>query len=81
MAHLPIRVLLSGKINDILNFACKWIELENTILSEINPEQQELTPFWFYDFALFLSNFDIDIRMKQVVTKTEMPFLFSLGIL
>ena len=35
VAHLHIRVLLSSKkYNDFLNFACKWVELENTLLSE-----------------------------------------------
>ena len=34
--YIHIRVLLSGKKNnDILNFACKWMEIENTTLSEI----------------------------------------------
>ena len=32
--YIHIRVLLGGKNNDILNFAFKWIEIENTILSE-----------------------------------------------
>ena len=34
VAHLHITVLLSSKNNDILNFACKWMELENIILSD-----------------------------------------------
>ena len=34
--YIHIRVLLSGKKNNnILNFACKWMEIENTILSEV----------------------------------------------
>ena len=44
VAHLHIRVLLSGKKknkNDILNFACKWMELENTILSEVTQMQND----------------------------------------
>ena len=35
VAHIYFRVLLRGKTNDILNVACKWMEIENTILSEI----------------------------------------------
>ena len=31
-----------GKKNsDILNFACKWIELENTVLSEVTQTQKD----------------------------------------
>ena len=33
--HLHNGVLLSGKNNDILKFACKWMELEKDILSEV----------------------------------------------
>ena len=40
MAHLHIRVLLSDKINDIFNFACKWIEKQNTKLNEIIQTQK-----------------------------------------
>ena len=29
------------KSNDILNFACKWIEIENTVLSEITQTQKD----------------------------------------
>ena len=29
------------KNNDILNFACKWMEIENTILSEITQTQKD----------------------------------------
>ena len=29
------------KNNDILNFACKWIETENTLLSEITQTQKD----------------------------------------
>ena len=41
--HIHIRVLFSGKktINDILNFAGKWMETENTLLSEITQTQKE----------------------------------------
>ena len=44
VAHLHIRVLLSGKKknNDILNFAYKWVEIENTILSEISPKKMNM---------------------------------------
>ena len=31
----------AGKYNDILNFAGKWIELENIILSEITQTQKD----------------------------------------
>ena len=41
MAHLHIRILLSGKKINILSFACKWIELENTILSEVTQTQKD----------------------------------------
>ena len=29
------------KNNDILNFACKWMEIENTILSEVTQTQKD----------------------------------------
>ena len=29
------------KSNDILNFACKWMEIENTLLSEITQTQKD----------------------------------------
>ena len=41
--YIHIRVLLSGKKkkpSDILNFASKWMEIENTILSEITQTQK-----------------------------------------
>ena len=48
VAHLHIKVLLSSKNknkkiknNDILNFACKWIEIENALLSEVTQTQKE----------------------------------------
>ena len=37
------------KNNDILNFVCKWMELENTILSEITQSQiyeYGINSFW-----------------------------------
>ena len=40
MIHLYKGVLLSSKNNDILKFACKWIELEKNILSEITQTQK-----------------------------------------
>ena len=36
---IHIRVLLSGKNNDTLNFACKWMEIENSLLSEVTQTQ------------------------------------------
>ena len=30
------------KKNGILNFACKWMELENTILSEVTQTQKDV---------------------------------------
>ena len=39
--HIHIRVLLSGKYNDILNFACKWMDIENALLSEVSQTQKE----------------------------------------
>ena len=42
VAHLHIRVILSGKKkNDILNFACKLMEIENTLLIEVTQTQKE----------------------------------------
>ena len=42
VAHLHIRVILRGKKNnDILNFASKWIELENIILSKVTHTQKD----------------------------------------
>ena len=41
VAQLHIRVLLSLKKSDILNFTCKCIELENTILSEKTQTQKD----------------------------------------
>ena len=29
------------KNNDVLNFACKWMEIENTLLSEVTQTQKE----------------------------------------
>ena len=40
MVHLHNGVLLSGKKNDILKFACKWMKLEKTILSEVTQTQK-----------------------------------------
>ena len=42
VAHLHIRVhyISVVKNNDILNFACKWMKLENTILSEETQTQK-----------------------------------------
>ena len=31
----------AAKNNDILNFACKWMEIENTLLSEITQTQRD----------------------------------------
>ena len=39
--HIHIRVLLGVKNNDILNFACKWMEIENALLSEVTQTQKE----------------------------------------
>ena len=41
MAHIHFRVLFRVKNNNILNFACKWMEIENTFLSEITQTQKE----------------------------------------
>ena len=38
--HVCIRVLLCGKSNDILNIACKWMEIENALLSELTQTQK-----------------------------------------
>ena len=50
--YIHIRVLLSSKNNDILNFACKWIEKEITILSEITQTQKDE-----YGMYLLISGF------------------------
>ena len=40
--YIHIRVLLSAKKNnDILNFACKWMDIENALLSEVTQTQKE----------------------------------------
>ena len=39
--HIYIRVLHSVKNNDILNFACKWMDIENALLSEVSQTQKE----------------------------------------
>ena len=43
VAHLHIRVLYYSMVkdNDILKFACKWMELENTILNEVTQTQKD----------------------------------------
>ena len=40
VAHMHIKFFSAIKKNDILNFACKWIEIENTFLSEITQTQK-----------------------------------------
>ena len=42
VAHVHIRLLLSRekKNNDILNFVCKRMEVENTILSKVTQTQK-----------------------------------------
>ena len=32
---------IKKKNNDILNFACKWMEIENALLSEVSQTQKE----------------------------------------
>ena len=55
MVHLHNGVLLSGKKkNDILKFACKWMELEKNIPSEVAQTQKDdygyvLTHKWIPD--------------------------------
>ena len=41
MVHLHNGVLYSRKNNDILNFAGKWMELENIILREVTQTQKD----------------------------------------
>ena len=41
VVHLHNRVLRSRKYNDSLNFAGKWMELENIILSEVTHSQKD----------------------------------------
>ena len=41
VVHLHNGVLYSGKNNDLLNFAGKWMELENIILSEVTQTQKD----------------------------------------
>ena len=40
------------KKNDILNFACKWMEIENALLSEVTQAQKEE-----YDMYSLISGF------------------------
>ena len=41
VGYIHIRVLLSGKNKDILYSAYKWMEIENTILSETTHTQKD----------------------------------------
>ena len=41
VAHLHNGVLLSGEKNGILKLAGKWMELEETILSEVTQSQKD----------------------------------------
>ena len=42
VAHLHIRVLYYSVVKDnVLKFACKWMELENTILNEVTQTQKD----------------------------------------
>ena len=41
VVHLHNGVLLSRKYNGILKFAGKWMELEETILSEVTQSQED----------------------------------------
>ena len=41
VVHLHNGVLHTQKNNDILNFAGKWMELENIILSEVTQTQRD----------------------------------------
>ena len=48
VVHLQNRVLLRGKkTNGILKFAGKWIELEETILSEVTQSSKEEHGIYF----------------------------------
>jgi hypothetical protein len=42
VVHLHNAILLSYKNNDIMNFSGKWIELENTIQSEVTQTQKDM---------------------------------------
>ena len=39
--HIHFRVYSAVKNNDILNFTCKWVEIENALLSEVTQTQNE----------------------------------------
>ena len=52
MAHIHFRVLLGVKKNDILTFAYKCMEIENTFLSEVTQTQKEE-----YDVYSLISGF------------------------
>ena len=41
VTHLHIRFYSAVKNNGVLNFASKWMELENTILSEVTQTQND----------------------------------------
>ena len=45
-------VLQSGKNNDILKFACKWMELEKNILSEVTQTQKDEHGMYFFPFSI-----------------------------
>ena len=47
VAHLHITTQWLKK-NDILNFACKWMELENTIMSEVTQTQTQKDEYDMY---------------------------------
>ena len=39
--HVHIGIYSAVKNNDILNFACKWMHIENALLSEVSQTQKE----------------------------------------
>jgi len=42
LVDLHNEILLSFRNEDIINFACKWMELENIILSEVTQTQKDI---------------------------------------
>ena len=63
MVHLHNGVLHSGKNNDILKFAGKWMDLENIILNEVTQTQKDK-----YHMYSLISGF------KHKAEKTSLQF-------
>ena len=58
VVHLHSEILLSHAKQNIMNFAGKWMELENTILSEVTQSQKDMDGMSSF---IFFSHFLLDI--------------------